>query len=337
MVQCYRVTVYPAFLHAGSTRVEGEGEMISRLQGLMEAGEFIVTSEIGPPKGADPEKVRAGARAMKGAVDAINLTDNQTAVVRISSIASAVLVQQEGVEAVVQMTVRDRNRIALQSDLLGLAALGIKHVVCMSGDHPCNGNHPGAKPVYDLDSITWLQTASRMVHDGVFQCGEAMKQAPALLIGAVENPFAPPEEYRPIRLQKKIDAGARFIQTQCVFSLDHLQRFMARIVDMGLHEKAKIFVGITPLKSPKMARHMQNSVPGLIVPEAVCARMEGAADPKEEGIAIAVETIQAVQTIPGVAGIHLMPVLWEDVVPTVVERAGLLPRPVVDTITVPAG
>lgn len=301
--------------------------MGSRLQQLLESGQFVVTSEIGPPKGVDVDAVHAAARAMSGAVDAVNITDNQTAVVRISSIACAVLVQQVGVEAVVQMTVRDRNRIGLQSDLLGLAALGIRNAVCMSGDHPCNGNHPMTKPVYDLDSITWLQTASNMVHQGIFQCGETIKKPPQVFLGAVENPFAPPYDYRVIRLAKKVDAGARFIQTQCVFDLDYLRRFMADVVGMGLHERAKILVGITPLKSGKMARHMQHNVPGLQLPEALCRRMETAADPRAEGIAIAVETIAAAREMAGVGGIHLMPVLWEEVVPEVVERAGLLPRP----------
>lgn len=306
---------------------------MSQLQQLLEAGQFVVTSEIGPPKGADPDAVRAAARAMRGAVDAVNITDNQTAVVRICSVACAALVQQEGVEAVVQMTVRDRNRIALQSDFLGLASLGIRNAVCMSGDHPCNGNHPMAKPVYDLDSITWLQTASNMVHKGIFQCGEAMKKPPTVFIGAVENPFAPPYDYRVIRLAKKVDAGARFIQTQCVFDLSYLRRFMDEVVTMGLHQQVKILVGITPLKSPKMARHMQSNVPGLQVPEELCKRMEAAADPKAEGIAIAVELIHAIREINGIAGIHLMPVMWEDVVPIVAERAGLLPRPLVTTVT----
>ena len=301
--------------------------MSSHLQQLLEAGQFVVTSEIGPPKGADPDAIRKAARTMHGAVDAVNITDNQTAVVRISSVASAVLAQQEGMEAVVQMTVRDRNRIALQSDFLGLASLGIRNVVCMSGDHPINGNHPMAKPVYDLDSITWLQTASNMVTKGIFQCGEVIKKPPEVFVGAVENPFAPPYDYRVIRLQKKADAGARFIQTQCVFDLSFLRRFMADVVKMGLHERVKILVGITPLKSPKMAHHMQDNVPGLQLPEALCRRMEQAADPKEEGIAIAVETINAIRQIEGIAGIHLMPVLWEDVTPIVAERAGLLPRP----------
>ncbi len=311
--------------------------MSSQLQRLLEAGHFVVTGEVGPPKHADGEVVRKAARFMRGTVDAANLTDNQTAVVRMCSLASAALVQQEGVEAVVQMTCRDRNRIGLQSDLLGLAGLGVRNVVCMSGDHPINGNHASAKPVYDLDSITWLQTACRMVNDGVFQCGEAIKVPPQLFIGAVENPFAPPYDYRVTRMAKKIDAGARFIQTQCVFDLSYLRSFMREIVDRGLHEQAKILVGITPMKSPKMARHMQNNVPGNQVPEELCVRMEQAADPKEEGIAIAVETIQAVRQIPGISGIHLMPVLWEDVIPIVVERAGLLPRPTVpELVAAPA-
>ncbi|MHB0937407.1 MAG: methylenetetrahydrofolate reductase [Armatimonadota bacterium] len=302
--------------------------MSSHLQGLLDAGHFVVTAEVGPPKHADAEVVRKGARLMRGYIDAANLTDNQTAVVRMSSVASAVIVQQEGVEANVQMTCRDRNRIGLQSDLLGLAALGIHNVICMSGDHPCNGNHPMAKPVYDLDSITWLQTASRMTRDGLFQCGEEIKVRPQVFVGAVENPFAPPFDYRVSRLVKKIKAGAQFIQTQCAFDMDYLRRFLQSAFDRGLHEQTKILVGITPLKSPKMARHMQSNVPGNMVPEAMCVRMEQAADPKEEGIKIAVELIQQAREMPGVAGIHLMPVMWEDVVPLVVERAGLLPRPV---------
>lgn len=310
---------------------------MSNLQRLLEAGHFVVTAEIGPPKSADAEVVRKAARALRGYVDAVNVTDNQTAVVRMSSVASAMLITQEGVEAVVQMTCRDRNRIGLQSDLLGLAALGIPNVVCMTGDHPCNGNHPGAKPAYDLDSVTWIQTASRMVNEGKFQCGEEIKKPPKVFIGAVENPFAPPYEYRVPRLVKKIKAGARFIQTQCVFDLGYFRRFMEEAVARGMDQKTRILVGITPLKSPKMARHMQQNVPGLQVPEALCVRMEQAADPKEEGIAIAIELINQVREIPGVGGIHLMPVLWEDVVPIIVERAGLLPRPTVaDPAAAPA-
>lgn len=315
--------------------------MSSQLKRLLEAGHFAVTAEIGPPKTADANAIRKAARAMRGAVDAINLTDNQTAVVRISSIASAVLVQQEGMEAVVQMTCRDRNRIGLQSDLLGLAALGISNVVCMSGDHPCNGNHPGAKPVYDLDSITWLQTAARMTNEGLFQCGEKIgtkngtpeQEWPHVFVGAVENPFAPPYDYRVDRLEKKVRAGAKFIQTQCAFDLDYLRRFMADVVARGLHERAKVLVGITPLKSARMARYMQTSVPGLRLPEELAVRMEQAADPQEEGIAIAAEIIQAVRDIPGVGGVHLMPVMWESVVPVVAERAGLLPRPILEVAT----
>ncbi|MHB9023202.1 MAG: methylenetetrahydrofolate reductase [Armatimonadota bacterium] len=301
--------------------------MSSNLQRLLEAGIFVITGEVGPPKHADPEAIRKAARMVRGSIDAANVTDNQTAIVRMSSIASAVIVQQEGLEANIQMTVRDRSRIGLQSDLLGASALGIRNAVCMSGDHPCNGNHPGTKPVYDLDSITWLQTAAAMVRDGIFQCGEEIKYPPDIFIGAVENPFAPPFDYRVTRFAKKVQAGAQFIQTQCVFDLSYLKRFMAGIVDQGLHEKAKVLVGITPLKSATMAQRMQSGVPGIIMPDALVRRMEGAADQKEEGIQIAVEMIQAVQEIPGIAGIHLMPVMWEAVTPIVVERAGMLPRP----------
>ncbi|HOS42092.1 MAG TPA: methylenetetrahydrofolate reductase [Armatimonadota bacterium] len=301
--------------------------MSSHLQRVLESGAFVLTAEIGPPMSADAEVVRRHVAAMRGSVDAINLTDNQTAMVRMSSIAAATIVQAEGVEAVVQMTVRDRNRIGLQSDLLGLAALGIRNVVCMSGDHPCNGNHAMAKPVYDLDSLTWLQTASRMTVDGLFFNGDPIKVPPALFVGAVENPFAPPYDYRPVRMQKKADAGARFIQTQCTFDVARLRAFMARAGDLGLFDRVKVMVGITPLKSVKMAERMYGDVPGVALPDALLRRMQGAADAEAEGIAIALETIEQVRAIPGVAGIHLMPVFWEKVVPVIAERAGLLPRP----------
>jgi 5,10-methylenetetrahydrofolate reductase len=307
--------------------------MSSHLQRLLESGHFVLTAEIGPPMSADGDVIRRHVAAMRGCVDSINLTDNQTAMVRISSVAAAAIVQQEGVEAAVQMTVRDRNRIGLQSDLLGLAALGIRNVVCMSGDHPCNGNHAMAKPVYDLDSITWLQTASRMTNEGVFFNGDPIKVPPQLFVGAVENPFAPPFDYRPIRVQKKADAGARFIQTQCTFDVARLRTFMAQLGELGLFDRVKVLVGITPLKSAKMAERMYGDVPGVSLPEAMLLRMRGAADPEAEGIAIALETIDEVRAIPGVSGIHLMPVFWEKVIPVIAERAGLLPRPIVPEVT----
>lgn len=310
--------------------------MSSHLQRLLEAGHFVLTGEIGPPMSADADVIRRHVATMRGSVDAVNLTDNQTAIVRVCSVAAAAIVQAEGVEAVVQMTVRDRNRIGLQSDLLGLAALGIHNVVCMSGDHPCNGNHAMAKPVYDLDSITWLQTASRMTNEGVFFNGDPIKVKPNIFVGAVENPFAPPFEYRPIRVQKKADAGARFIQTQCTFDVKHLRTFMAHCDEMGLFERVKVLVGITPLKSVKMTERMYHEVPGIIMPEAILKRMQGASDPEAEGLAIALETIEEVRAIPGVSGIHLMPVFWEKVIPIIAERAGLLPRPIIEETPAPA-
>lgn len=316
----------------------------SNLEKILRAGHFAVTAEIGPPQNADPEVIRRKARLLKGVVDATNITDNQTAIVRMSSIASAVLAMQEGVEPIVQMTCRDRNRLAMQSDLLGAYALGARNLLCLTGDHQSFGNHPTAKNVHDLDSIQFIRMVRDMRDEGRFQCGDEIKGLrPAFFIGAAENPFGDPFDFRPYRLAKKIAAGVDFIQTQIILDIPRFREFMKRVVDMGLHEKVYILAGIGPLKSAGAARYMRDKVPGMRVRDEYVERMEAAVAgiPKEdkkarkeawerEGIRIAIEQIQEIREIPGVAGVHIMAIEWEEAVRPIVEGAGLLPRPVVE-------
>ena len=311
----------------------------SNLERVLAAGHFAVTAELGPPKNADPEAVRAKARLLKGHCDAANITDNQTAIVRMSSVAAGVLAWQEGVEPVIQMTCRDRNRLAMQSDLLGAWALGLRNILCLSGDHQTFGNHPQAKNVHDIDSIQLVQMVAGLRDNATFQCGEEIKGAnPRFFVGAAENPFGDPFDWRPFRLGKKAKAGADFIQTQMIFNVPRFREFMKRVVDLGVHERVRILAGIGPLKTPGAAKYMRDRVPGMDVPDAIVERMEAAgkgiedkkakaAAFKEEGIRICVEMIHQMREIPGVAGIHLMAIEWEEAVPVILGQAGLLPRP----------
>jgi len=300
----------------------------STLERVLTAGEFAVTAELGPPANANAEAVKKKANHCKGIVDGANVTDNQTAVVRMSSIAASKIALDAGVEPVVQMVCRDRNRIAMQSDLLGAAALGLKNILCLAGDHQTFGNHPGAKGVYDLDSLQLVSMVKQMRDDKVFQNGEPIKEhEPKFFIGAVENPFADPFEFRVFRLAKKVDAGADFIQTQCIFDIPRFERWMKMVVDKGLHEKVYIMGGITPVRSHRALVYMKNNVAGMSIPDELITRMEGAADPKEEGVKIALETIEQMRNIEGVSGLHLMPIGWESITETILEKANLLPRP----------
>ncbi len=297
---------------------------MSRLSEVLAAGRFAVTAEIGPPKHADAGKVRELARLLAGCTDAQNLTDNQTAVVRLCSLAAAVHVREAGGEPVLQLTCRDRNRIALQSDLLGAASLGIENVLCLTGDHQKFGNHPQAKGVFDLDSVQLLAMARGMA-EGRFLNGEEIKAPPRLFPGAAENPFAGPSAaFRAARLAKKARAGARFIQTQVVYDLAGFQEFMAAVRQLG--NPVPVLAGITPPKSARALRYMRG-IPGFRVSEEAIRRMEGASDPKEEGIRLAVELIRQLREVPGVAGVHIMAIGWEEAVPRIVEESGLMPRP----------
>jgi len=301
----------------------------SNLERVLELGQFAITSEIGPPQSADPEVIRRKARLLKGHVDAFNVTDGQTAVVRMASWAACLIGKEEGLDPIIQMTCRDRNRIALQMDVLGAAALGINNILCLTGDHQKFGNHPEARSVFDLDSIQLIQVVKNMRDEKKFQCGDEMALEPHFFIGAAANPFADPFEFRVIRLAKKVAAGADFIQTQIVYNVDKFAEWMKRARDRGLHEKVKILAGVAPVKSVGAARYMKTRVPGMDVPDDVIERLRGV--PKEqvpkEGIKLCVDIINQVSQIEGVAGIHLMAIEWEEVVPEIVEAAGLLPRP----------
>ena len=299
----------------------------SKLERLLAAGEFVVCGELGPPQHADPEVIRKKCKNFAGFVDAVNLTDNQSAIVRMSSIASAIITLLEGLEPVIQMTCRDRNRISIQSDVLGAAAFGIKNILCLSGDHMSTGNHPQAKPVFDMDAISLISMIKAMRDDKVFQCGEEIKVEPRLFIGGAANPFAEPFEWRTIRLAKKIKAGADFIQTQAVFDIKRFEEFMKAVRERELHKQVYIIAGVLPARSAKALGYMKDEVPGMRVPEEFLKRMEAAEDPKEEGVNICAELIGQIRNIEGVAGVHIMPVMWESITPTLVERAGLLPRP----------
>jgi len=300
----------------------------SNLKAVLERGEFAVTSECGPPKGADPEAIIRKAGLLKGKVDSVNVTDNQTAIVRMSSMASCTLLKAEGLDPVLQMVVRDRNRIALQSDVLGASALGIRNVLCLSGDHQSFGNQPQAVGVFDLDSIQFIQVVKNMRDGGVTLGGEPLTRAPELFIGAAANPFADPLSFRVVRLAKKVTAGADFIQTQCIYNIERFEKWMEMARDRGLHERVHILGGVTPLKSPGMARYMKNMVAGMDVPDDLIKRMEGVPKDRqrEEGIRISVETIERLKEMEGVHGVHIMAIEWEDAVGEIVERAGLLPR-----------
>jgi methylenetetrahydrofolate reductase (NADPH) len=321
----------------------------STLERMLKAGHFAVTGELGPPQSADGQVIREKAAELKGYCDAVNITDNQTAIVRMSSIGAGTIVVQEGLEPVIQMTCRDRNRLAIQSDLMGAYALGMRNLLCLSGDHQIFGNHPTAKNVFDVDSLQLVRMVADMRDDCIFQCGDSFKgQEPRFFVGAAAAPFADPIDFRPYRLAKKVQAGADFIQTQLVYDLLAFKRYMEKVRELGLHEKTYILAGVGPLKSPGMARYMKNNVPGILVSDEILQRMTDAGKPwagkskdeltkddkrarskawRETGIQICIELIQQMREIEGVAGAHIMAIEWESAVKPIVEGAGLYPRP----------
>ncbi len=300
----------------------------SNLQNLLQQGHFVVTGEIGPPKNADAKVIYNKAHSIRGYCDAANITDNQTAVVRMSSSISSLHVLNTGIEPIMQVTVRDRNRIALQSDLLGAYSVGIRNVVCMSGDHQSIGNHPESMGVNDLDSIQLIKAVADMRDKAVFINGEEIQGVvPRFFTGAVTSPFLEPYDMTLLRLKKKIEAGAVFIQTQCIFDTIRCKEWLQQVKDMGLNEKAFLILGLMPLKSARVARYMQENIPGIEIPEAVIRRMDRAADPKKEGVKLIVEQINWLKNLEGVAGVHIMAVGWEEIIPEIVTKAGLFPRP----------
>jgi methylenetetrahydrofolate reductase (NADPH) len=298
----------------------------SRLQEILESGKFAVTGEAGPPKGSLPDGMRKKGELLKSSCDAINVTDNQAAVVRMSSLAGCLLLMQTGAEPVLQMVVRDRNRLALQSDILGAAALGIRNVLCLAGDHQRLGNHPTAAGAYDVDPIQLIQMIKTLRDDHRVESGETISGDVPLYIGTVAHPFADPLELHMITLAKKIRAGADFIQTQAIYELPRFIAWMDKVREQGLHEKAHFLASVLPIKSVEMAQRMRE-VPGMRLPDDLVQRMERAADAKAEGIRICVEVIEQLKRVPGVHGIHIMAVASEDAVPGIVKAAGLSPRP----------
>ncbi len=304
----------------------------SQLKKVLARGEFGVTAECGPPKGADAQVILKKGELLKHMVDAVNVTDNQTAIVRMSSLAACSLLKSAGLDPVLQMVVRDRNRISLQSDILGASALGIHNVLCLSGDHQIFGNQPQSLGVFDLDSIQFVQAVKGMRDDGAILGGDLLDHKPHMFIGAAANPFADPLGFRIVRLAKKIKAGADFIQTQCIYNLDRFESWLSMAVDRGLTEKTFILGGVTPIKSAGMAKYMKTKVAGMDIPDAVIKRMAGVSKEKqrEEGINICVETILRLKELPGVSGVHIMAIEWEEAVGEIVKRAGLYPRPALD-------
>jgi methylenetetrahydrofolate reductase (NADPH) len=311
-----------------------ETDMISgsNLERILKSGHFAFTGELGPPRGTSAQEVREKASHLKGNVDAVNITDNQTAVVRMSSWAASLILIQEGLEPNFQMVCRDRNRLAMQSDILGAYAHGIRNMLCLSGDHQLFGDHPTAKGVFDIDSLQLISMVKCMRDAGKFMSDQEIVEPPKMFIGAAANPFAEPFRWRVHRLAKKIQAGADFIQTQCIYNMEKFREWIKQANDMGLTEKVYILAGVTPMKSVGMARYMQSKVPGMDVPESIIKRLQGAGKGKvgEEGIKIACEQIEEFKEMKGVAGVHLMAIEWEHKVPEIAERAKVLPRPQMD-------
>jgi methylenetetrahydrofolate reductase (NADPH) len=301
-----------------------DGRAVS-LRERLASGGFAVTAEISPPRGASTENVSKTAAALKEWVDAVNVTDNQGSNVRLASWAGSLAVLEAGLDPVMQMTCRDRNRIALQSDLLGAAALGIRNVLVMTGDHPKFGDHPGAKPVFDLDSVQLLWALRTMRDQHVLLSGRKLDPPPDCFLGAVENPFAPPVEFRAERLAKKVRAGAQFVQTQFVFDVPAFARWMAQVRDLGLPERCAILAGVGAVRSVKALDYMRGHVPGVEVPDDVYQRLTGVPPDQQaaEGVKLAAEIVQQVSEIPGVAGVHLLVAGNERAVPDILDSAGL--------------
>jgi len=303
----------------------------SNLEQVLRAGHFAFTGELGPPRGSNVAAVREKAKPLVGMVDAVNITDNQTAMVRMSSWAASLIAIEEGLEPNYQMVCRDRNRLAMQADILGASALGIRNLLCLSGDHQQFGDHPQAKGVFDIDSTQLIGAVKKMRDEGKFMGGADIDEPPKIFIGGAANPFAEPHEWRVHRLAKKVKAGVDFVQTQCIYNMERMRQWVKEAVDMGLTEKVFILAGVTPMKSVGMARYMQLKVPGMDVPNDIIKRLQGVGKKNvaDEGIKIACEQIEEFKEMKGVAGVHLMAIEWEHKVPEIAERAKVLPRPTI--------
>jgi methylenetetrahydrofolate reductase (NADPH) len=294
------------------------------LEKLLRAGEFTVTAELSPPDSADPEQVFKRARIFDGSVDAINATDGSGANCHMSSVAVCALLRTVGYSVVMQVSCRDRNRIAIQGDVLGAAAIGVASVLCLTGDGVESGDHPQAKPVFDIESITLLSMLRKMRDESQFESGRKITGAPRLFLGAAANPFVPPFDFRPLRLAKKIEAGAQFIQTQYCFDIERFRQFMSSVRDLGLHEKAFILVGVGPLASARAAEWIRKNVPGVHIPDAIVERLAKSRNQREEGKRIYVEIMQQVRDIEGVSGVHVMAYRQEELIAEIIQQSGVL-------------
>ncbi len=308
----------------GSLQVPPGHSSPGRLERLLRQGVFVVTTEISPPDSADAQEVYERASIFDGYVDAMNATDGSGGNCHMSSIGMCALLARRGYDMVMQMTCRDRNRIAIQSDVLGAAALGVANVLCLTGDSVEGGDHPDAKPVFDIDSMGLLSMLRGMRDDSQYLSGRKLTQPPQLFLGAAENPFAPPLDQRLRRLEEKIDAGAQFIQTQYCFDMDILDKFMSGARDLGLHEKTFILLGVGPLASAKSAQWIRSNIPGVFIPDAIIERLQAAKDQAQEGVNICIEVLQKIKEIEGVSGIHIMAYRQEQRVPEIVEKSGIL-------------
>ncbi len=295
-----------------------------RLERVLRAGRFAVTTEIAPPDSADPEEVYERARVFEGCVDAMNATDGSGAHCHMSSVGMCSLLTRKGYAMVMQVSCRDRNRIAIQGDVLGAAAMGVANIMCLSGDGVQSGDHPEAKPVFDLDCMSALNIVRMMRDESRFLSGRKLTSPPHVFLGAAANPFAPPYDYRPLRLAKKIEAGAQFVQTQYCYDVPMFRRYMEQVRELGLHEKVFILVGVGPLASARTAEWIRSNVAGVHIPDSVIARLKGAQNPKQEGIRLCVDIINEVKEIEGVHGVHIMAYRQEQSVPEIVERSGVL-------------
>jgi methylenetetrahydrofolate reductase (NADPH) len=300
----------------------------SNLHRVLSEAKFAVTAEIGPPKGSNPAKIQQKADMVKNSADAFNITDNQTAVVRLSSFGGSCILLKKGLEPIMQISCRDRNRIALQSDILGAASVGVKNILFITGDHQSFGNHPSALGVFDVDSIQLIKIAKDMRDKFIFQNGEDIKFGnPDIFIGGAANPFADPLEFRVDRLEKKVSAGVDFIQTQSVYNMERFNLWMDEVRDRGLDKKVFILAGITPLKSLKMCERMKFHVPGVDIPDSIYERIKNSEDAKKEGFDISYEIIREIKKIKGIHGIHITALFWEEMIPEIIKKVGLYPRP----------
>ncbi len=299
----------------------------SHLSRLLDAGSFVCTSEVTPPRGANADPLRAKARLLRGCADAVNITDNQTARVHMSSLAGAVVLRSEGIEPVLQVTTRDRNRLALQSDLLGASALGVRNILCLGGDPIHIGNDPTAKAVHDLDATGLIGLARRLRDDAKDFGGADLTHAPELLIGGTCNPFGGSTEIALKLLKDKVAAGADFFQTQAVFDIEKFEAFLKEARASGALEGAKVLIGIIPLKSAKTAHYLAEKVPGIVIPKRILDEIDAAADQAAYGRKLAVELIEGVRDLQGVSGVHVMAINWEEAVRPIMDEAALLPRP----------